>query len=152
MCWWCVWFGVVACRSKIVPSSDQRVELNTFSLPSPFCTGCVLEFLFQNVAKQTVVGVWKSWTHLTIVKCCIVSAIWTLRTTTQRFEHVPFLLEQNRAQKRVFREKLALDTACWLFPSVCDWYFPAPIVRDNEALWSTWFGHFNYVLRKQTLN
>ena len=53
--------------------------------------------------------------------------------TIVSFEHFPLLAQQNRAQKRVFREKLALETTHWPFRSVCDRYLLAAIVRYNEG-------------------
>jgi len=49
--------------------------------------------------------------------------ITTLGPKVGRFENFLTLWDKNEAQKRVFREKLTLDTTCWLFGTVCERYF-----------------------------
>ena len=99
--------------------------------------------LYQVCLRKTVDGLFQSPCVVTsyrrLYRKCVLTAMfsfwydvlyetmsWGITTRGSkvgRFEKFLTLSDKNEAQKRVFREKLTLDTTCWRFGTVCERYF-----------------------------
>ena len=138
-------FDATKYRSKTLGNSQRGVSRASFSRKTRFwtlfcCRRSVKCSKHEDVGDRTqiIAKVRDPVRWSILVACC---------PRMSSFEHCGRLVQQNRVQKRVFREKLALDTPRWLFPSVFDRYFVASKVSDKIALWPTNIGRLNYVLR-----
>ena len=68
-------------------------------------------------------GCMVSYTELWLGYMAIIRLICSLGSKIGNFKDFSKFSDKNEAQKRVFREKLTLDTTCWRFGTVCERYF-----------------------------
>ena len=102
-------FGHVTVPCNGLASSGARIlrSVRVFRCPDGLASSGV--FCFVQKCCLCSMRSWYSDYSVSVVRH---GAIWMLRSMNRSFEHFPDVLHQNRARKRVFREKLTLGTAC----------------------------------------